>query len=333
MKDRHMCRGRSQRDDLRKRRQGRHRPIGADRAQRSDLRCRPGDPVSDHDGGRQGHGVQADRALPLRGVRQATRIRCSPVLARQAQAAAYHAAEPGHLGVPDVPPGPRPGAHRRDRGATSRPVGGKAKAAEKKRKRKATRDRQSRAAQAGRGRPSGPRPGAEEGRQDQAPTAQAERRLARAGDLRRPRLPEVRVQELLARDGRLPAPARRRVTCGLSRWYSPRRRSSCWQWPRGRCSCTSALTGNAGGAGRSPAFTSAAGAARGLAAPGALGARHVHELKLFAPAGVERSESSHAPRNLEGHRWRWPGHPRRPRERRCDGHRDRDPGWPRSCLS
>ena len=137
----------------------------------------------------------------------------SPVLARQAPRAPHHAAEPGHLGVRDVRPAARPAAHlppRTDFKARKR----KAAAAERRRKRKAVRERQAAQAQAGRRRPARTRPGAEAGRQERKP-----RRGAAPGDSHepgtcgRPRLPEIRLRRLLAGHGRVPAPARGRVTC------------------------------------------------------------------------------------------------------------------------
>jgi hypothetical protein len=212
-----MCRAGAARVDLRKSRQARHmaaRAAGrAAPALPADLQFRAGRALSDDDGGRQTHGVQADRGLAVRGVREAARPRHSCLLARQAEAAPHDAGQPGRLGVRDLRQAPR----RTARVPAANRLQGPQTAGRRRRAQAEAQGRQGTAgseAQAGRRRPAGPRPRPEAGRQDQAAQHAAAGRRARAGDLRRPRLPEIRLQTVLARHGRLSRPARRRrLTC------------------------------------------------------------------------------------------------------------------------
>lgn len=61
-------------------------------------------------------GSQAARALPLRRMREASRARRAPVQSRSSQAAAQRPAEPGRVGVREVPQASRTAAHVRQPG-------------------------------------------------------------------------------------------------------------------------------------------------------------------------------------------------------------------------
>lgn len=217
---RHMCRAGAARADLRKHHRARHMAAGAaPRAapvRAAGLRFRAGGAVIDDDGRRQAHGVPARRALAVRRVRKAARPHRPPVLARTAPPAAHRAPQPGHLVVRDVRQAPRPAAHLRG------PDGLQGPQAEGRSRRPAAEaegrgSRQGGQAEAGRGRAQGTGPRPEAGRQERPAGLATARRQPRAGHLRQPRLPEVRVQGVLGRDGQLPRPPRRRITCTSSR--------------------------------------------------------------------------------------------------------------------
>jgi hypothetical protein len=212
MKPRHLCRASAARADLRKRQVARH--IAARAAGRAappmpaDLRCRAGGTLTADDGGRRTHGVEADRGLAVRRMRETARHRHPRVLARPATPPQDQAGEPGYLGVRDVRESPRAVAHlpAANRFQGTETEGRYGRAAPQAAGRQGTAGCQ---AEAGRRRAPCPCPRPEEGRQERNAPAAPARRGARAGDLRGPRLPEVRLRRLLARHGRLSRPARR----------------------------------------------------------------------------------------------------------------------------
>jgi hypothetical protein len=208
MKGRHPCRGCSARDYLRKRCHGRHRAIGADLAERSDLRCRGDDPVSADDERCRTHGVQAAGGHPLRPVREVARDPARLHHQQDPQTPPPRS-EPGRVGVLDVSQATRSAAHlchpvrlqEAQAGRCPQTRHGQTQAAAP-----ADRGEAEAAPPAGRRRPAGP------GQGPQAPAeaaAAAAGRVARARYMRRPRLPQVPVQGVLAGHGRLPGPARR----------------------------------------------------------------------------------------------------------------------------
>ena len=181
-------------------------------ARAADLRFRAGPIVSADDERCRPHGVEAKGGLAVRRVREAPGPRNPPVLARPPSPTPHPAAEPGHVGVPDCrkPRGLRHTCgNRGDFKARKR----KHATAERRRKRKAAtakraarrkqaaaerRARERARKQSAKGRPRSSRPRGDS---------------SRARNVRQPRLSQVRVQGLLARHGRLPRPARWRLTC------------------------------------------------------------------------------------------------------------------------
>jgi hypothetical protein len=219
-----MCRAGTAPADLRKRRGARHIPgRAAPRAApqcAADLRFRAERIVSADREGCRPHGGKAAGGHPLRTVRECPGHHAHVRDPVRPAAAASPGAEPGDVGVLVVPQDPRPAVHLRTEirlqgpqalggheGSAAETEGCQGKAVGQAQGYEGTPGGQ---AQDGCGRAAGPREGAQGSGEETGPAGPAEGRRPRAGNVRRPGLPAVRLQIVLGGHGRLPGPARGR---------------------------------------------------------------------------------------------------------------------------
>ena len=227
-----MCRAGAARADLHKYqmcRTGQKRAAGrAAPGRAADLRFRAARSLSADEGRCGPHGGKARRgAAEVRHLREAPRHHPHLRHARDQQAPqdAYQAAAAPHVHLHDVREETRHPAHLPSEVGLQGPQapGGDEGAPAQAEGRPGTPGRETQGdprtagsqAQAGRGRAAGPGESPQAGGEEAVVTAAAAGRPARAGDLQRPGLPEIRVPGVLEGHGRLPGASRRgwRLTC------------------------------------------------------------------------------------------------------------------------